>query len=108
MIHAGFWMPSNVQDDWFQHLWTDETFRAFVAKRWEDKKEELKAVTDRVLREAPADMAKAIEANFTVWPFYYQYSSEAKMPAQTYELEIQRIRDMSAAREALLDNLFNR
>lgn len=108
MIHAGFWMPSNVQDDWFQHLWTDETFRAFVAKRWADKKEELKAVTDRVLRKAPADMAKAIEANFTVWPFYYQYSSEAKMPAQTYELEIQRIRDMSAAREALLDNLFNR
>ena len=108
MIHAGFWMPSNVQDDWFQHLWTDETFRAFVAKRWADKKEELKAVTDRVLREAPADMAKAIEANFTVWPFYYQYSSEAKMPAQTYELEIQRIRDMSVAREALLDNLFNR
>lgn len=108
MIHAGFWMPSNVQDDWFQHLWTDETFRAFVAKRWADKKEELKAVTDRVLREAPADMAKAIEANFTIWPFYYQYSSEAKMPAQTYELEIQRIRDMSAAREALLDNLFNR
>ena len=108
MIHAGFWMPSNVQDDWFQHLWTDETFRAFVAKRWEGKKEELKALTDRVLREAPADMAKAIEANFTVWPFYYQYSSEAKMPAQTYELELQRIRDMSAAREALLDNLFNR
>ena len=108
MIHAGFWMPSNVQDDWFQHLWTDETFRAFVAKRWADKKEELKAVTDRVLREAPADMPKAIEANFTVWPFYYQYSSEAKMPDQTYELEIQRIRDISAAREALLDNLFNR
>lgn len=108
MIHAGFWMPSNVQDDWFQHLWTDETFRAFVAKRWADKKEELKALTDRVMREAPADMAKAIEANFTVWPFYYQYSSEAKMPAQTYELEIQRIRDISAAREALLDNLFNR
>ena len=108
MIHAGFWMPSNVQDDWFQHLWTDETFRAFVAKRWADKKEELKALTDCVLREVPADMPKAIEANFTVWPFYYQYSSEAKMPAQTYELEIQRIRDMSAAREALLDNLFNR
>jgi hypothetical protein len=108
MIHAGFWMPSNVQDDWFQHLWTDETFRAFVAKRWADKKEELKALTDRVLREVPADMPKAIEANFTVWPFYYQYSSEAKMPAQTYELELQRIRDISAAREALLDNLFNR
>lgn len=108
MIHAGFWMPSNVQDDWFQHLWTDETFRAFVAKRWEDKKEELKALTDRVLREVPVDMPKAIEANFTVWPFYYQYSSEAKMLAQTYELELQRIRDMSAAREALLDNLFNR
>ena len=52
--------------------------------------------------------AKAIEANFTVWPFYYQYSGEAKMPAQTYEQELQRIRDLSAAREALLDNLFNR
>lgn len=108
MIHAGFWMPSYVQDDWFQHLWTDETFRAFVAKRWADKKEELKAVTERVLTEDTKDMAKAIEANFAVWPFYYQYSGEAKMPAQTYELELQRIRDLSAAREALLDNLFNR
>lgn len=108
MIHAGFWMPSNVQDDWFQHLWTDETFRAFVAKRWAEKKEDLKAATERVLTEDTQNMAKAIEANFTVWPFYYQYSGEAKMPAQNYEQELQRIRDLSAAREALLDNLFNR
>lgn len=108
MIHAGFWMPSNVQDDWFQHLWTDETFRAFVAKRWADKKEDLKAAAERVLTEDTQNMAKAIEANFAVWPFYYQYSGEAKMPAQTYEQELQRIRDLSAAREALLDNLFNR
>lgn len=108
MIHAGFWMPQYVNNDWFQRLWTDETFRAFVAKRWAAKKEELKAVTDKVLTNVPHDMAKAIEANFTVWPFNYQHNSEeARMPAKDYPSEIQRIRDKSAAREVLLDRLFN-
>ena len=107
MIYAGFWMPPYVNNDWFQRLWTDETFRAFVAKRWAAKKEELKAVTDRVLTEVPENMAKAIEANFDVWPFYYQYSGEANMPAKDYPSEIQRIRALSADREALLDRLFN-
>ena len=107
MIYAGFWMPPYVNNDWFQRLWTDETFRAFVAKRWAAKKEELKAVTDRVLTEVPENMAKAIEANFDVWPFYYQYSGEANMPAKDYPSEIQRIRTLSADREALLDKLFN-
>ena len=107
MIYAGFWMPPYVSNDWFQRLWTDETFRAFVAKRWADKKEELKAVTDKVLTEVPENMAKAIEANFDVWPFYYQYSGEANMPAKDYPSEIQRVRTLSADREALLDRLFN-
>lgn len=107
MIYAGFWMPPYVNNDWFHRLWTDETFRAFVAKRWADKKEELKAVTSKVLAEVPADMAKAIEANFEVWPFYYQYSGEANMPAKTYPEEIQRIAKLSSEREALLDRLFN-
>lgn len=108
MIHAGFWMPPYVNNDWFHRLWTDETFRAFVAARWAQKKEELKAVTERVLTEVPADMAKAIEANFEVWPFYYQYSGEANMPARDYPSEIQRIRKLSQEREALLDELFNK
>lgn len=106
MIYAGFWMPPYINNDWFQQVWKDEEFRKFVGTRWAAKKEELKAVTDKVLTEVPRDMAKAIEANFTVWPFYYQYSDEANMPARTYELEIQRIRDLSADREALLDRLF--
>jgi hypothetical protein len=79
-----------------------------VAARWAAKKEELKAVTDKVLTEVPASMPKAIKANFSVWKFYYQYSSEAKMPAATYEQEIQRIRTLSANREALLDREFNK
>lgn len=107
MIYAGFWMPPYVSNDWFQRLWTDETFRAFVAQRWADKKEELKAITDEVLTNVPDEMPKAITANFKVWPFYYQYSSEANMPAQDYSSEIQRIRQLSADREALLDQLFN-
>lgn len=51
-------------------------------------------------------MAKAIEANFTVWPFYYQYSGEANMPAATYAAEIERIRDLTERRANLLDRLF--
>lgn len=108
MLYAGFWMPYYVNDDWFQKVWLDPSFRKFVAARWAAKKEELKAVTERVLTEMPASMPKAIEANFTVWPFYYQYSNEAKMPAKDYPSEIQRIRTLSAQREALLDAEFNK
>lgn len=108
MLYAGFWMPSYVSNDWFQKVWSDPEFRKFVATRWAAKKGELKAKTEDVLTEVPAKMAKAIEANFKVWPFYYQYSSEAKMPARTYELEIERIRTLSAQREALLDAEFNK
>ena len=107
MIHAGFWMPSNVENDWFWRLWSDETFRAFVAGRWTAKKAELLAATNRILDEAPADMSKAIEANFSVWPFYYQYSNEANMPAKTYSEEIARIRTLTQQRATLLDKLFN-
>ncbi|MDE5956364.1 MAG: CotH kinase family protein, partial [Bacteroidales bacterium] len=107
MIHAGFWMNAGMDNDWFQRVWQDETFRAFVAKRWADKKDELLAVTNRLLDEIPAGAAKAIDANFTVWKFYYQYSSEAKMPAKTYPEEIERIRKLTQQRAALLDKLFN-
>ena len=69
------------------------------------KKTELQAVTDRVLDEVPQKMSKAIEANFTVWPFYYQYSTEAKMPAENYGKEIERIRELSRKRANLLDRL---
>lgn len=108
MLYAGFWMPSYVSNDWFQQVWSDAEFRKFVAARWAAKKGELKAKTEEVLTEVPAKMSKAIQANFKVWPFYYQYSSEAKMPARTYELEIERIRTLSAQREALLDTEFNK
>ena len=108
MIHAGFWMNAGMENDWFQRVWEDETFRKFVYARWQDKKDELLAATDRLLDEIPAGAAKAIDANFTVWEFYYQYSSEAKMPAKTYPEEIERIRTLTRQRAALLDGLFSR
>lgn len=105
MIYAGFWMPAYVNYDWFQRLWDDETFRQFVANRWASKKAELQAVTEKVLEETPVKMGKAIEANFSVWPFYYQFSQEAKMPAETYTKELERIKELSDKRGALLDRL---
>lgn len=105
MIYAGFWMPEYVSYDWFQRLWEDETLRQFVADRWASKKAELQAVTEKVLEETPVKMGKAIEANFEVWPFYYQFSDEAKMPAETYTKELERIKELSEKRAALLDRL---
>lgn len=107
MIHAGFGMPGMSGVDWFERLWTDETFRAFVANRWADKREELLAATERILDEVPETASRSIAANFMVWKFYYQYSSEAKMPAATYAEEIERIRRLTRNRAALLDRLFN-
>ena len=107
MIKSGFRMPPYVRNDWFWRFWSDETFRAFVNNRWKSKKSELEAVTDRVLKDMPEKMRKAIEANFSVWPFSYQYSSEAKMPDATYDEEINRIRILSERRSVLLDRLFS-
>lgn len=106
MIYAGFWINSGMSYDWYQRFWDDETFRAFVNNRWKEKKEELLAKTWEVLDEMPKKMAKAIDANFSVWQFYYQYSSEAKMPAATYEKEIERIRELTKKRAELLDKEF--
>lgn len=106
MIYAGFWMPSYVENDWFWRFWSDETFRAFVAERWAARRDELIAITNSELDRMSAAMEKAVEANFTVWPFYYQYSDEANMPARTYAEEIERIRTLTADRAKLLDRLF--
>lgn len=106
MIKAGFWMPPYVKNDWFWRFWSDASFRKFVNDRWKSKKAELLALTEKILDENPVRMAKAIEANFTVWPFYYQYSGEANMPASTYAGEIARIRELTVQRAQLLDRLF--
>ena len=107
MIFAGFWMANYVQYDWFQRLWDDETFRRDVAERWESVRNRLVETVDRELDDMTDSMAKAIEANFSVWTFYEQASTEAEMPAKTYPEEIQRIRRLTQERAALLDRLFN-
>lgn len=107
MIYAGFYMPSYVEYDWFQRLWEDESFRESVATRWDMVRDRLVAKVNEVLATQPVAMKKAIEANFEVWPFYYQASDEANMPAPTYEEELERISRLTDQRAALLDRLFN-
>ena len=107
MIYAGFYMPSYVEYDWFQRLWEDESFRESVATRWDKMRDRLVAKVNEVLATQPVAMKKAIEANFEVWPFYYQASDEANMPAPTYEEEIERISRLTEQRAALLDRLFS-
>lgn len=109
MIKAGFQMDArwNAHDDWFNRVWEDADFRAFVAQRWAQKRDEIVAFIMHELDRKPTEMAKSIEANFTVWPFYYQASVEARMPAETYELEIERLRSLTIERAELLDRLFN-
>lgn len=106
MIHAGFGLPGCNGEDWYERLWKDEDLRRFVAARWASKKDELLALTEKVLAEVPTSMPKAIDANFSIWEFYFQASSEAKMPAKTYAEEIERIRELTRERAVLLDKLF--
>ncbi len=106
MIYGGFYMPPYINPDWFHRFWQDAEFRKFVGRRWASKKEQLKSKVLSELDEKPKLMRKAIAANFSVWDFYYQYSDEANMPARTYELEIQRMRDLTVQRAALLDAKF--
>lgn len=106
MIYGGFYMPPYINPDWFHRFWQDAEFRQFVGRRWASKKDQLKSKVLSELDEKPKQMRKAIAANFSVWDFYYQYSDEANMPARTYELEIQRMRDLTVQRAALLDAKF--
>lgn len=106
MIYGGFYMPPYINPDWFHRFWQDAEFRQFVGRRWASKKEQLKSKVLSELDEKPKQMRKAIAANFSIWDFYYQYSDEANMPARTYELEIQRMRDLTVQRAALLDAKF--
>lgn len=107
MINAGFRMPGiGSGDDWFQRLWQDEELRKSTGERWTSRKNELVGAVLSILDEKPGRMAKSIKANFRVWTFYYQASTEAKMPAATYELEIERIRTLTLSRADLLDRLF--
>lgn len=105
MLYAGFWMPAYVQYDWFQRLWDDETFRQDVSERWNSVRDMLVAEVNNILTAQPEAMKKAIEANYEVWPFYYQASEEANMPAETYPEEIERIRQLTEKRAELLDRL---
>lgn len=105
MLYAGFWMPAYVQYDWFQRLWDDETFRQDVSERWNSVRDMLVAEVNNILNAQPEAMKKAIDANFEVWPFYYQASEEANMPAETYPEEIERIRQLTEKRAELLDRL---
>lgn len=106
MIYGGFYMPPYINPDWFHRFWQDAEFRKFVGRRWASKKEQLKSKVLSELDEKPKQMRKAIAANFSIWDFYYQYSDEANMPARTYELEIQRMKDLTVQRAALLDAKF--
>lgn len=106
MIYGGFYMPPYINPDWFHRFWQDAEFRKFVGRRWASKKDQLKSKVLSELDEKPKQMRKAIAANFSIWDFYYQYSDEANMPARTYELEIQRMRDLTVQRAALLDAKF--
>lgn len=106
MIFGGFYMPPYINPDWFHRFWQDAEFRKFVGARWAAKKDELKAKVLSELEQKPQQMRKAIEANFSVWPFYYQYSGEANMSAKTYELEIERMKQLTEQRANLLDRKF--
>lgn len=106
MIFGGFYMPPYINPDWFHRFWQDVEFRKFVGARWAAKKDELKAKVLSELEEKPRQMHKAIEANFSIWLFYYQYSGEANMPARTYELEIERMKQLTEQRANLLDRKF--
>lgn len=106
MIKAGFQMPNCNGYDWFNRFWEDENLRKAVNERWKAKRTELLSAIYAALDERVDAMPLAVEANFTKWEFYYQYSSEANMPAATYELEIERIRSLTEQRAAVLDKLF--
>ena len=106
MVYSGFGMPGSDNRHWYYRFCEDEGFRAALNLRWRSKRNELLSAIYRELNTLPGKMALAIEANFSVWPFYYQASTEAKMPEASYDAEIARIRRLTEERAAVLDREF--
>ena len=106
MIYAGFYMPPYISPDWFHRFWRDEDFRKYVGERWAAKKDALQEKVLSELESKPRRMKKAIKANFSVWPYYYQACTDAPLPASTYEAEIERMKSLTKQRAALLDAKF--
>jgi hypothetical protein len=106
MMDAGFKM-NYVEPDWFQQVWKDEEFRKFVYNRWMKKKDELVDMVMRELDTRPSAMAKSLKANFSVWDYFSQ-GSEGRPPAPTYQQEIERLRQWTIDRCAVLDSEFNK
>lgn len=106
MVYSGFAMPGSDKRHWYYRFCEDKSFRKALNLRWRAKRNQLLSAIYKELGSLPARMPLAIEANFTVWPFYYQASTEAKMPEASYEAEIARIKRLTEERAAVLDREF--
>ena len=106
MVYSGFAMPGSDKRHWYYRFCEDKSFRQALNLRWRAKRNQLLSAIYKELGSLPARMPMAIEANFTVWPFYYQASTEAKMPEASYEAEIARIKRLTEERAAVLDREF--
>lgn len=70
------------------------------------KKDVLLGIILDELDTLPGKMRKAIEANYTVWPFDVQTYNRAPQPEENYEKEIDKIRKLTYGRYELLNKLF--
>ena len=107
MIFAGFRMNGTSGTDWFCRLWHDEKLREAVAQRWSQVKDVLVARVLSEIDQCQTGMLKSVRANYEVWPFNFQKSEFAPVPAQDYSALLGDMRKMTTDRASLLDKLFN-
>jgi CotH protein. len=106
MIHKSF--PTNGSGThWHARMWDDETFRAAVKARWNSKKTELLAASNKVFQEEPEKMAKSIKANFTRWNITDQALLDAATPPSSYDEGLGWLKDYVQSRYEFLDRKFN-
>ncbi len=108
MVHVGFYaMNFNQGNHWFRRLWSDNTFKSAVKKRWNEKKGRLLAESLAVLDNDSKTMEKSIKSNFRKWSVTSQALGDA-MPAPTsYAAGLSTLRTYIQDRYTFLDNLFN-
>lgn len=96
-----------IRPSWGNYLMQNKTFRERLRARWQEVRDELVAAAMNSIDNYSAKIYPSQEENFKVWQIWDKrvgYSSEWNAKENTYELQIQYLRDFINKRAEWIDN----
>lgn len=96
-----------IRPSWGNYLMSNASFRERLRERWQEVRDDLIAAAEKSIDEYSAKIYPSQEENFRVWQIWDKrvgYSSEWNAQQNTYELQVQYLRDFIHKRAEWIDN----